>query len=55
MVLTQQWAKANPVIHFSVMHPGWVDTLGTDLLRKQATDYFNFRLHLIETDNKLAI
>ncbi|XP_070700703.1 dehydrogenase/reductase SDR family member 12 [Pempheris klunzingeri] len=26
VVLTQQWAKAYPVIHFSVMHPGWVDT-----------------------------
>uniref|UniRef100_A0A3Q3XLU5 Uncharacterized protein n=1 Tax=Mola mola TaxID=94237 RepID=A0A3Q3XLU5_MOLML len=26
VVLTQQWAIANPVIHFSVMHPGWVDT-----------------------------
>ncbi|XP_059200897.1 dehydrogenase/reductase SDR family member 12-like [Centropristis striata] len=26
VVLTQQWAKANPVIHFSAMHPGWVDT-----------------------------
>ncbi|KAM7400718.1 hypothetical protein PAMA_005085 [Pampus argenteus] len=26
VVLTQEWAKANPVIHFSVMHPGWVDT-----------------------------
>ncbi|XP_008279411.1 dehydrogenase/reductase SDR family member 12 [Stegastes partitus] len=26
VVLTQHWAKANPVIHFSVMHPGWVDT-----------------------------
>ncbi|XP_034558393.1 dehydrogenase/reductase SDR family member 12-like [Notolabrus celidotus] len=26
VVLTQQWAKANPLIHFSVMHPGWVDT-----------------------------
>lgn len=32
MVLTQQWAKANPVIHFSVMHPGWADTPGTDSL-----------------------
>lgn len=28
VVLTQQWAKANPAIHFSVMHPGWVDTPG---------------------------
>ncbi|XP_028328386.1 dehydrogenase/reductase SDR family member 12-like isoform X1 [Gouania willdenowi] len=26
VVLTEQWAKANPLIHFSVMHPGWVDT-----------------------------
>ncbi|XP_068605422.1 dehydrogenase/reductase SDR family member 12-like [Brachionichthys hirsutus] len=26
VVLTQQWANANPDIHFSVMHPGWVDT-----------------------------
>lgn len=29
MALTQQWAKAFPVVHFSVMHPGWVDTQGT--------------------------
>lgn len=28
VVLTRQWAKANPIIHFSVMHPGWVDTPG---------------------------
>ncbi|XP_068196030.1 dehydrogenase/reductase SDR family member 12 [Antennarius striatus] len=26
VVLTQQWAKENPDIHFSAMHPGWVDT-----------------------------
>ncbi|KAJ0047407.1 hypothetical protein NL108_000386, partial [Boleophthalmus pectinirostris] len=26
VVLTRQWAKANPAIHFSVMHPGWVDS-----------------------------
>lgn len=26
VALTKQWAKANPIIHFSVMHPGWVDT-----------------------------
>uniref|UniRef100_A0A8C6S4R6 Flj13639 n=1 Tax=Neogobius melanostomus TaxID=47308 RepID=A0A8C6S4R6_9GOBI len=26
VVLTEQWAKAHPTIHFSVMHPGWVDT-----------------------------
>uniref|UniRef100_A0A3Q2Z8C4 Dehydrogenase/reductase SDR family member 12-like n=1 Tax=Hippocampus comes TaxID=109280 RepID=A0A3Q2Z8C4_HIPCM len=26
VVLTEQWAKEYPDIHFSVMHPGWVDT-----------------------------
>ncbi|XP_059369847.1 dehydrogenase/reductase SDR family member 12-like [Carassius carassius] len=26
MVMTEQFAKAHPNIHFSVMHPGWVDT-----------------------------
>ncbi|XP_057563852.1 dehydrogenase/reductase SDR family member 12 isoform X4 [Hippopotamus amphibius kiboko] len=26
VVLTEQWARAHPAIHFSCMHPGWVDT-----------------------------
>ncbi|XDV28029.1 hypothetical protein PO909_031441 [Leuciscus waleckii] len=26
VVMTEVWAKANPKIHFSVMHPGWADT-----------------------------
>ncbi|XP_010892870.1 dehydrogenase/reductase SDR family member 12 isoform X2 [Esox lucius] len=26
VVLTEQWAKSHPAIHFSVMHPGWADT-----------------------------
>ncbi|KAK2900540.1 hypothetical protein QQF64_015511 [Cirrhinus molitorella] len=26
VVMTEVWAKANPQIHFSVMHPGWADT-----------------------------
>ncbi|XP_031429934.1 DHRS-12_like_SDR_c-like domain-containing protein isoform X2 [Clupea harengus] len=26
MVMTEQWATAHPSIHFSAMHPGWVDT-----------------------------
>ncbi|TSZ12222.1 Dehydrogenase/reductase SDR family member 12 [Bagarius yarrelli] len=26
VVMTEQFAKAHPSIHFSVMHPGWVDT-----------------------------
>ncbi|XP_065758328.1 dehydrogenase/reductase SDR family member 12 isoform X2 [Muntiacus reevesi] len=28
VVLTEQWARAHPAIHFSCMHPGWVDTPG---------------------------
>ncbi|XP_023674527.1 dehydrogenase/reductase SDR family member 12-like isoform X1 [Paramormyrops kingsleyae] len=26
VVMTEQWAKAHPNIHFSAMHPGWADT-----------------------------
>uniref|UniRef100_A0A673YWV5 Dehydrogenase/reductase 12-like a n=1 Tax=Salmo trutta TaxID=8032 RepID=A0A673YWV5_SALTR len=26
VVMTEQWAKTHSNIHFSVMHPGWVDT-----------------------------
>ncbi|XP_060642863.2 dehydrogenase/reductase SDR family member 12 [Anolis sagrei] len=26
VVMTEQWAKAHPSIHFSSMHPGWADT-----------------------------
>uniref|UniRef100_A0AAY4EAM8 Dehydrogenase/reductase SDR family member 12-like n=1 Tax=Denticeps clupeoides TaxID=299321 RepID=A0AAY4EAM8_9TELE len=26
VVMTEQWAKSHPNIHFSVLHPGWVDT-----------------------------
>ncbi|XP_062408369.1 DHRS-12_like_SDR_c-like domain-containing protein isoform X1 [Sardina pilchardus] len=26
MVMTEEWAKAHTNIHFSAMHPGWVDT-----------------------------
>ncbi|XP_027413120.1 dehydrogenase/reductase SDR family member 12 isoform X2 [Bos indicus x Bos taurus] len=28
VVLTERWARAHPAIHFSCMHPGWVDTPG---------------------------
>ena len=29
VVMTEQLAKTHTNIHFSVMHPGWVDTPGT--------------------------
>ncbi|XP_007471746.1 PREDICTED: dehydrogenase/reductase SDR family member 12 [Lipotes vexillifer] len=28
VVLTERWARAHPAVHFSCMHPGWVDTPG---------------------------
>ncbi|XP_036687718.1 dehydrogenase/reductase SDR family member 12 isoform X1 [Balaenoptera musculus] len=31
VVLTERWARAHPAIHFSCMHPGWVDTPGVRL------------------------
>uniref|UniRef100_A0A8C2S9V0 Dehydrogenase/reductase 12 n=1 Tax=Capra hircus TaxID=9925 RepID=A0A8C2S9V0_CAPHI len=31
VVLTERWAQAHPAIHFSCMHPGWVDTPGVRL------------------------
>ncbi|XP_054978252.1 dehydrogenase/reductase SDR family member 12 isoform X11 [Sorex araneus] len=26
VVMTEQWARVHPTIHFSAMHPGWADT-----------------------------
>ena len=26
IIMTREWAKAYPRIHFSAMHPGWTDT-----------------------------
>ncbi|XP_059936067.1 dehydrogenase/reductase SDR family member 12 isoform X3 [Mesoplodon densirostris] len=31
VVLTELWARAHPNVHFSCMHPGWVDTPGVRL------------------------
>ena len=31
VVMTEQFAKQYPNIHFSCMHPGWADTPGTSL------------------------
>lgn len=28
VVMTEQWARMYPTIHFSSMHPGWADTPG---------------------------
>ncbi|GAA6234774.1 dehydrogenase/reductase SDR family member 12-like isoform X1 [Lates japonicus] len=48
VVLTQQWAKANPVIHFSVMHPGWVDTPAVSTSMPQFHQMMGERLRSVE-------
>ncbi|XP_069562356.1 dehydrogenase/reductase SDR family member 12-like [Brachyistius frenatus] len=48
VVLTQQWAKANPVIHFSVMHPGWVDTPAVSASMPQFHQMMGDRLRSVE-------
>ncbi|XP_051262841.1 dehydrogenase/reductase SDR family member 12-like [Dicentrarchus labrax] len=48
VVLTQQWAKANPVIHFSSMHPGWVDTPAVSTSMPQFHHMMGERLRSVE-------
>ncbi|XP_074507292.1 dehydrogenase/reductase SDR family member 12 [Sebastes fasciatus] len=48
VVLTQQWAKANPVIHFSVMHPGWADTPAVSTSMPQFHQMMGERLRGVE-------
>ncbi|XP_042284588.1 dehydrogenase/reductase SDR family member 12-like [Thunnus maccoyii] len=48
VVLTQEWAKANPVIHFSVMHPGWVDTPAVSTSMPQFHQMMGERLRTVE-------
>ncbi|KAG7229276.1 hypothetical protein INR49_012934 [Caranx melampygus] len=48
VVLTQQWAKANPAIHFSVMHPGWVDTPAVSTSMPQFHQMMGERLRSVE-------
>lgn len=48
VVLTQQWAKSNPLIHFSVMHPGWVDTPAVATSMPQFHHMMGERLRSVE-------
>jgi len=36
--MTEEWAKAHPEIHWSVMHPGWADT---PAVRTSMPDFYN--------------
>ncbi|KAK2822347.1 hypothetical protein Q5P01_022412 [Channa striata] len=48
VVMTQQWAKNNPLIHFSVMHPGWVDTPAVSTSMPQFHQMMGGRLRTVE-------
>ncbi|XP_032420725.1 dehydrogenase/reductase SDR family member 12 isoform X1 [Xiphophorus hellerii] len=48
VVLTEHWAKANPVIHFSVMHPGWVDTAAVSTAMPQFHQMMGDRLRSVD-------
>ncbi|XP_056277710.1 dehydrogenase/reductase SDR family member 12-like isoform X2 [Pseudoliparis swirei] len=48
VVLTQQWAKAKPAIHFSAMHPGWVDTPAVSTSMPQFHQMMGERLRSVE-------
>ncbi|XP_014865074.1 PREDICTED: dehydrogenase/reductase SDR family member 12-like isoform X2 [Poecilia mexicana] len=48
VVLTEHWAKANPVIHFSVMHPGWVDTPAVSAAMPQFHQMMGDRLRSVD-------
>ncbi|XP_076000753.1 dehydrogenase/reductase SDR family member 12 [Genypterus blacodes] len=48
VVLTEQWAKANPLIHFSVMHPGWVNTPAVSTSLPQFHQMMGERLRTVE-------
>ncbi|XP_032386875.1 dehydrogenase/reductase SDR family member 12 isoform X1 [Etheostoma spectabile] len=48
VVLTQQWAKAHSVIHFSAMHPGWTDTPAVSTSMPQFHQMMGERLRSVE-------
>ncbi|KAK9980120.1 hypothetical protein ABG768_013515 [Culter alburnus] len=48
VVMTEVWAKANPKIHFSVMHPGWADTPAVATAMPQFHQMMRDRLRMVE-------
>uniref|UniRef100_A0A1A8DRP3 Uncharacterized protein n=1 Tax=Nothobranchius kadleci TaxID=1051664 RepID=A0A1A8DRP3_NOTKA len=48
VVLTEHWAKTYPVIHFSAMHPGWVDTPAVSTAMPQFHQMMGDRLRGVE-------
>ncbi|XP_013878731.1 dehydrogenase/reductase SDR family member 12 [Austrofundulus limnaeus] len=48
VVLTEHWAKTYPMVHFSVMHPGWVDTPAVSTSMPQFHQMMGDRLRTAE-------
>ncbi|KAE8627189.1 hypothetical protein XENTR_v10006900 [Xenopus tropicalis] len=51
VILTEQWAKANPNVHFSVMHPGWADT---PAVRSSMPDFYEKMKNRLRTEEQGA-
>ncbi|KAH0621929.1 hypothetical protein JD844_023680 [Phrynosoma platyrhinos] len=47
VVMTEQWAKAHPSIHFSSMHPGWADT---PAVRSSMPDFYEKMKNKLRTE-----
>ncbi|XP_056600370.1 dehydrogenase/reductase SDR family member 12 isoform X1 [Triplophysa dalaica] len=55
VVMTEFWAKENPRIHFSVMHPGWADTPAVATAMPQFYQMMRNRLRTAEQGADTAI
>ncbi|XP_032998632.1 dehydrogenase/reductase SDR family member 12 isoform X1 [Lacerta agilis] len=51
VVLTEQWAKAHPRVHFSSMHPGWADT---PAVRSSMPDFYEKMKNRLRTEGQGA-
>ncbi|KAM8975818.1 dehydrogenase/reductase SDR family member 12 [Pelodytes ibericus] len=51
VILTEQWAKSHPKIHFSVMHPGWADT---PAVRSSMPDFYEKMKNRLRTEDQGA-
>ncbi|NP_001087650.1 dehydrogenase/reductase (SDR family) member 12 L homeolog [Xenopus laevis] len=51
VILTEQWSKSNPNIHFSVMHPGWADT---PAVRSSMPDFYEKMKNRLRTEEQGA-
>ncbi|KAG8585132.1 hypothetical protein GDO81_004899 [Engystomops pustulosus] len=51
VILTEQWSKAYPKVHFSVMHPGWADT---PAVRSSMPDFYEKMKNRLRTEEQGA-